>query len=117
MEYGVLADVRCARMLSENSQRLRPGWAVRLWIHCGPEIAGIMGRRQYSFDLWGDTVNTAARVTSHAGGGSILMSGTAWARVRHCCTGRSRGLVELKGKGAVELFECHGLRYPETMVR
>jgi class 3 adenylate cyclase len=117
MENGVLAAVRCARAMIETSQRLRPGWAVRIGIHCGPVVAGIMGRRQYSFDLWGDTVNTAARVTSHAEGGSILMSATAWARVRHCCTGRSRGLVELKGKGAVELFECHGLRYPETMVR
>jgi adenylate cyclase len=117
MENGVLAAVRCARMMIETSQRLRPGWAVRIGIHCGPVVAGIMGRRQYSFDLWGDTVNTAARVTSQAEGGSILMSGSAWARVRHCCTGRSRGLVELKGKGAVELFECHGLRYPETMVR
>ncbi len=117
MENGVLAAVRCAKAMIDTSQRLKPGWAVRIGIHSGPVVAGIMGRRQYSFDLWGDTVNTAARVTSHAEGGSILMSATAWARVRHCCMGRSRGLVELKGKGAVELFECHGLRYPETTVR
>ena len=44
-----------------------PAWAVRIGIHCGPVVAGIMGRRQYSFDLWGDTVNTAARVTSACG--------------------------------------------------
>ena len=112
MENGVLAAVRCGRAMIETSQRLKPRWAVRIGIHCGPVVAGIMGRRQYSFDLWGDTVNTAARVTSHAEGGSILMSAPAWARVRHCCAGRSRGLVELKGKGEVELFECHGPSTP-----
>jgi adenylate cyclase len=110
VDNGALAAVRCARAMIEVSRRLEPGWALRVGIHCGPVIAGIMGRRQYLFDLWGDTVNTAARITSHAQGGSILMSATAWTQVRHCCAGRSRGLVELKGKGALELFECHGLR-------
>ena len=65
-----------------------------------------MGRRQYLFDLWGDTVNTAARITAGAEGGTILMSGAAWSQVRGHCTGQSRGLIELKGKGALELFVC-----------
>lgn len=110
MQNGVLAAVRCAGAMIETSQRLKPGWTIRVGIHNGPVVAGIMGRRQYLFDLWGDTVNTAARITSHAQGGSILMSAAAWAQVRHCCAGRSCGPVELKGKGALELFECHGLR-------
>jgi adenylate cyclase len=108
MQNGVLASVRCAREMIESSRSLKPGWAIRVGIHNGPVIAGIMGRRQYLFDLWGDTVNTAARITAHADGGSILMSAAAWAKVRHCCMGRSCGLVELKGKGVLELFECHG---------
>ncbi|WGS19470.1 MULTISPECIES: adenylate/guanylate cyclase domain-containing protein [unclassified Bradyrhizobium] len=110
MQDGVLAAVHCARAMIETAQRLEPGWTVRIGIHSGPVIAGIMGRHQYMFDLWGDTVNTAARITAHADGGSIFMSATAWAQVRHCCAGRSRGFAELKGKGSLELFECHGLR-------
>ena len=106
VENGVLQAVYCGRAMVEASKRLEPGWAIRIGIHNGPVIAGIMGRRQYLFDLWGDTVNTAARITAQAEGGSILMSATAWARIRHCCAGRSRGLVELKGKGVLELFEC-----------
>lgn len=117
VENGVLAAVRCAGAMIETSLKLKPGWAVRIGIHTGPVVAGIIGRRQYAFDLWGDTVNTAARITTHAEVGSILMSATAWSRIRHCCTGRSRGLVELKGKGAVELFECHGLQDPASAVR
>ncbi len=117
MQDGVLAAVRCARVMIETSRSLKPGWSIRVGIHNGPVIAGVMGHHQYLFDLWGDTVNTAARITSHANEGSIFMSAAAWDQVRHCCVGRSCGLVELKGKGAVELFECHGLRYPETTVR
>ncbi|OAE99594.1 hypothetical protein AYJ54_33095 [Bradyrhizobium centrolobii] len=108
MQDGVLASVRCARTMIETAQSLKPSWTIRIGIHNGPVIAGIMGRHQYLFDLWGDTVNTAARITSHAKPGSILMSAEAWAQVRHCCAGQSCGLVELKGKGVLELFECHG---------
>lgn len=110
MQNGVLASVRCAKAMIETSQKLKPGWTIRVGIHNGPVIAGIMGHRQYLFDLWGDTVNTAARITSQADAGSILMSAAAWAKVRHCCAGQSCGLVELKGKGVLELFECHGLQ-------
>ncbi len=54
MQNGVLASVRCARAMIETSRRLKPGWTIHVGIHNGPVIAGIMGRRQYLFDLWGD---------------------------------------------------------------
>jgi adenylate cyclase len=74
-----------------------------------------MGRRQYLFDVWGDTVNTAARITALADGDTVLMSGAAWSRVREMCAGRSVGAVELRGKGALELFVCSALgQTPET---
>ncbi len=72
MQNGVLASVRCARAMIETSRRLKPGWTIHVGIHNGPVIAGIMGRRQYLFDLWGDTVDTAARITSHADGDRSL---------------------------------------------
>lgn len=78
-------------------------------MHSGPVVAGIIGARQYLFDLYGDTVNTAARVVGHAAVGSVVVSGTAWMHVRDRCHGRSYGLVEIKGKGGLELVECTGL--------
>ncbi|MFL5265961.1 MAG: adenylate/guanylate cyclase domain-containing protein [Stellaceae bacterium] len=106
LEDGVLAAVRCGQAMIAVAQSIEPRWLVRVGIHCGSVVAGIMGRRQYLFDLWGDTVNTAARITAGAEGGTILMSGAAWSQVRGRCTGQSRGLIELKGKGALELFVC-----------
>jgi class 3 adenylate cyclase len=71
-------------------------------------MAGVVGSRQYLFDLWGDTVNTAARVQTRADPGTVTLSRDAWERVCHCCAGTSRGAVELKGKGPVELVRVDG---------
>ena len=91
------------------SQRLEPFWQVRVGIHQGPVVAGIMGSRQYLFDLWGDTVNTAARIVGQAEPGTVLISGSAFRPVHDRCRGTSRGEFDLKGKGMVELVECHAV--------
>jgi hypothetical protein len=72
--------------------------------------AGVVGHRQYLFDLWGDTVNTAARVESHGAEGCVNVSEAAWAMVREHCCGTSLGLIQVKGKGEMELFRVDGLR-------
>jgi class 3 adenylate cyclase len=81
---------------------------MRIGIHVGPVMAGVVGRRQYLYDLWGDTVNTAARVQSAAEPGTVTLSRAAWERVADCCRGTSRGAVPVKGKGDMELvrWEC-----------
>ena len=53
---------------------LPPHWQVRVGIHVGPVMAGVVGSRQYLYDLWGDTVNTAARVQSHGEPGTVTLS-------------------------------------------
>jgi class 3 adenylate cyclase len=105
----VLAAVRCGFDMMAASGSIEPNWKLRVGIHCGPVVAGIVGQRQFLFDLWGDTVNTAARVTARAKPGSIVVTGAAWQHIRDHCRGRSHGLVDLKGKGPVELIECHEL--------
>ncbi len=82
------------------------------------DIAGVIGRRQYLFDVWGDTVNTAARMESNGVAGAVTLSGTAWQRVAHCCRGESRGLAPVKGKGAMEIvrFDRFVAASPETTV-
>ncbi len=57
------------------------------------------------FDLWGDTVNVASRVSDQAEPGTVLLSGDAWRKIEASATGQSRGMVPLKGKGDVELVE------------
>ena len=54
------------------------GWHVRVGVHQGPVVAGIMGKRSFVFDLWGDTVNVAARVAAEAEPDAVVVTGTMW---------------------------------------
>ena len=109
-EDPVLAAIRCGLAMVETARSQSPFWEVRVGIHHGPVVAGIIGRRQYLFDLWGDTVNTAARIVAQAPVGAVVVSASTWLAVRNRCRGRSRGSVEFKGKGPVELVECMEVR-------
>jgi adenylate cyclase len=109
-EYPVLAAARCGLEMVEATRSQSPFWEVRVGIHHGPVVAGTIGRRQYQFDLWGDTINTAARIVAQAPVGAVVMSASTWLAVRNRCRGRSRGFVDLRGKGPVELVECLEVR-------
>ena len=61
------------------------------------------------YDLWGDTVNVAARIAGEADPGTVFLSNEAWLQVRRTAQGRTRGLVPLKGKGELELIECRSV--------
>jgi CheY-like chemotaxis protein len=82
---------------------LPTAWELRVGIHVGTVVAGVIGRRQYLFDLWGDTVNTAARMESRGWPGAVTLSGTAWGRVSHCCRGATCARVQIKGKGEMDV--------------
>jgi adenylate cyclase len=100
----VLAAARCGLEMVTAARSLpRVEWEVRVGIHCGPVVAGILGRRQYGYDVWGDTVNTAARVEHHGAVGAVTLSGTAWRRVADRCAGQPLGVVPAKGKANLEL--------------
>jgi len=82
---------------------------VRAGIHWGTVIAGVVGHRHYLFDVWGDTVNTAARVEGLGVPDRVNISGEAWKQVSGLCRGVSRGFVRVKGKGEMEMFLVEGL--------
>ena len=98
----VLDSVRCGfRMLAAADAA---GWKGRIGVHVGPVVAGLLGRRQYAFDLWGDTVNTASRTETHGVAGRVTLSAAAWRQVSDSCAATSLGVINLKGKGSQELF-------------
>jgi class 3 adenylate cyclase len=104
----VLACVRCGLDMVAGTGTLASGWQVRVGIHHGEVMAGIVGHKKFLYDVWGDTVNTASRVESNGLPGQVCLSKEAWQKVEGRCRGRSRGMVEVKGKGAMELFVVEG---------
>jgi adenylate cyclase len=104
-EDPVMASVQLGFDLIEAARGNPARWDLRVAIHFGAVVAGIVGRSKFSFDLWGDTVNTAARLASF-GDAAIHLSDAAWARVADRCRARCLGPVVVKGKRAVEVYRC-----------
>jgi DNA-binding response OmpR family regulator len=100
--------VRCGLDMVEGAHGLPAHWDVRVGIHVGPVMAGVVGRRQYLYDLWGDTVNTASRIESHGVKGAVCVSNAAWQRAADRFRGETRGVIPVKGKGDMEIFRVDG---------
>ena len=83
---------------------------VRIGIATGPVVAGVIGRSKFIYDLWGDTVNTASRMESHAVPGSIQVTESTYERLRERFVLRRRGTIEVKGKAAMPSYLLIGPR-------
>jgi class 3 adenylate cyclase len=77
---------------------------VRIGIHTGPVVAGVIGKKKFSYDLWGDTVNTAARMESHGVPGAIQVSDAVRERLGERFRFDPRGEIEIKGKGKMRTW-------------
>ena len=106
----LLSAVRAGFDMIEAARETAPNWEVRIGVHLGPVVAGIVGHDKYQFDVWGNTVNTAARMTGPGRPGTITMTYDSWMQVQDNCEGKSLGGIEIKGKGSVEVIECTGMR-------
>jgi class 3 adenylate cyclase len=78
--------------------------AVRIGIDTGPVVAGVIGRRKFSYDLWGDTVNTASRMESRGVEGCIQVTERTYRRLRDRYHFERRGPIQVKGKGMLDTW-------------
>ena len=85
-----------------------PPWQVRIGVHRGPVVAGVIGTTKYVYDLWGDAVNTASRLETTAPPGSIQVSSSVASALGEAFLLQARGEVDLKGKGATATFLLEG---------
>lgn len=102
--------VRCGLAMIAKARELPPHWQVRVGVHAGPVMAGVVGRRKYQYDIWGDTVNTAARMEQAALPGSICVTADTWQLLAAHCNGVRQGNVDIKGKGTLDLYRIDQLK-------
>lgn len=77
---------------------------LRIGIHVGPVIAGVIGRQKFIYDLWGDTVNTAARMESHGVSGRIQVTAAVAEQLAGSFSVEPRGKIDIKGKGTMSTY-------------
>ncbi len=79
-------------------------WELRIGIHTGPVIAGVVGKNKFAYDIWGDAVNVASRMESSGIPGKVNISGTTYSLVRDHFECTYRGKVKAKNKGEVDMY-------------
>ena len=84
-------------------------WDIRIGIHTGTVVAGVVGQKKLSYDIWGDTVNTASRMESSGEAGKINISGTTYEFVKEFFTCEYRGKMPVKYKGELEMYFVNGI--------
>jgi class 3 adenylate cyclase len=83
---------------------------IRIGLHSGPLVAGVIGKQKFAYDLWGDTVNTAARMESHGVPGEIQVTPVTYALLNPYYHFEERGFIDIKGKGLTQVFFLKGKR-------
>ncbi len=82
---------------------------LRIGVHSGPVIAGVLGLKKFAYDIWGDAVNTASRMESHGVPGEIQISKETFELVKGRYNCISRGEIDVRGKGTLETYLVRGL--------
>ncbi|MCB1179836.1 MAG: adenylate/guanylate cyclase domain-containing protein, partial [Leptospiraceae bacterium] len=97
-------------MKKEKEEKGIPYWELRLGIHSGPLVAGVIGKKKFAYDVWGDTVNTASRMESSGVPGMINISGSTFEMVKDHFNCEYRGKVSAKNKGEVDMYFVKGVK-------
>jgi class 3 adenylate cyclase/uncharacterized protein HemY len=91
---------------ADNDAKEEAAFEMRIGIHTGPVVAGIVGVKKFQYDIWGDTVNTASRIESSGAAGQVNISQATYVLLKddNDFAFKSRGKIEAKGKGKIEMY-------------
>jgi len=105
---AVMAAFEMVRAIEEMSSADAP-WKVRIGIHTGPVIAGVVGIKKFAFDIWGETVNFSSRMESSGAANRINLSTRTYSRVKDFFACEPRGLVTTKEGKSYDMFFANGI--------
>lgn len=88
----------------------QPYWEIRIGIHSGPLLAGVIGQKKFSYDVWGDTVNTASRMESSGVSDGINISQSTFELVKDFFDCEYRGKIEAKNKGHIDMYLVNSIK-------
>ncbi|GEM_PF-2514228 len=105
---AVLAGMDMLKVLNDSKVEVQEKYGAhfnfRIGMHTGKTVSGVVGKIKYAFDIWGDSVNIAARMEAHSEPGKINITEDTYNQVKHLFTCAARGHIEVKNKGSMEMY-------------
>ena len=102
-EKCVQAAIEIRKFMEERKKNEKV-FEIRIGVHSGPVVAGIVGIKKFAYDIWGDTVNTAARMEQNSEAGRINISESTYQLIKEKFTCAYRGEIEAKNKGKLKMY-------------
>ncbi len=109
VDRAILAGLEIIEAMREIREALDIAIDIRVGVHTGPLVAGVIGSKKYSYDVWGDTVNVASRMESHGVTGHLHISHDVRVLLGKRFRVEDRGTIDIKNRGSMRTWLVHGI--------